>query len=517
MNYEYRMSPFHRVRKYILDSRENPSALRSITFPNVTVFNWAIDWFDSYSEGNERSCVIGPSIFDTWTSLSYSKLSSISSRVAQNMIRRGVKKGDRVILECASCVELYAILMAILKVGAVAIPVHRGLHSRQFLDRVCVAAPSWIITDVDRRNFQASVVTMSECFDFGYRDSEDMDYPEVLADDPAFGVFTSGTTGRPKLVLHSQRTHGVAHLSSLAWNDLSEDDIHLNVSSPGWAKFFWSSFLVPLTSGATVLIKPDSASTREILGLIRDYGVTSLCAPVPFLAEAASAEEAVSIRSVTSVGETVPADLVDSIMRKWGVHVRSGYGQSEATAILGELDGHPGVLSVLPGYEVRVKEYDGDPAGRLEYRSFSGGSFIGYATGQDIVAPEVDSSGWQWSGDFARGIPGEPGFRILGRGDDVFRADGHLVAPAEVEQLVARHPDVSAAAVVPFSEDGVNRIAGLVVMSDGAVECLESIRLWVSERLPGDLQIARIDRVGSLPMSINGKVQRKLLAERYQM
>lgn len=129
----------------------------------------------------------------------------------------------------------------------------------------------------------------------------------------------------------------------------------------------------------------------------------------------------------------------------------------------------------------------------------------------------MDSCGWQWSGDYASGSPGSEGFRLLGRGDDVFRVNGHLIAPAEVEHLILRHPNVVEAAVVPYTDsDGILHASLYIVRSHSASFAEAELLEWVNERLPDDVNVTMIRCVNDLPVSINGKLQRKLLSVSHQ-
>lgn len=464
----------------------------------------------------------GPTLFRTWTSLDYESVSEKSTQLAARLKEEGIEGGDRILLESPSSVEVYIVILAALKIGAVIIPVHFNLDSHAFTDRTMVAQPEWIITDRIISSYPDVNGTISLSGLFADRRSGgEYNRTHRSAELPSFGCFTSGTTGRPKLVLHSQKTHGLAHLSSLAWNDLKPGDRHLNISSPGWAKFFWSSLLVPLTAGATVVIKPDGLEPDKIAHFCNKHSVTSLCAPVPFLIKALSGnsgEKPVSLSDITTVGEPVPDHLVTSCCKKWGIRIRTGYGQSEATAVMGELKSRPDALSILPGYSVRVKQYPGEAAGRLEYKSFAEGSFYGYVNEKGLERPTISLDGWQWSGDYADGTPGKEEFKILGRGNDVFRINGHILSPSEVEHILCHHPYIQAAAISSFLDSqGILHAQAHVVLIGGVGSSVttDGLQEWINRQLPDDVNIDRMTVVDSLPMSINGKIQRGLLSVGY--
>ena len=509
---------FDQSRREIIDAYDSPGGLPDFSFPDVGFFNWATDWFDVYAEGNGSLCLSGGNMSGIWCNLSYEELSDLSSKLAWYLLSSGVKPGNRIILSTPSNIEAYVYILALLKCGAVAILVHYDLHVDSLSVRLEVAQPDWLIGENEVPDSSVPFLGMADTFKraMRYEHSGAHAFPSISADDPAFGCFSSGTAGTPKVVLHSHRSHSVAHLSSLFWSRLQSGDRHLNISSPGWAKFFWSSLLVPFTSGATVVIKPDDLPMSDLGSFLSENGVTSMCAPVPFLQNALrfGISGYSGLRDVTSVGEPLPNSLRRDIQEAWHVCVRAGFGQSEATGILGEFSDNPGVFHALPGYEVRLRKLANEAAARLEFRSFPRGSFVGYSLGRDIVPPEVTSDGWQWTGDFADGVLGTNSFRVLGRGDDVFRLNGHLVAPAEVEDIIRQHPDVLAAAVTKsFDEKGtVIAVASIVLCRDlSSFPTEQSLLDWVNVRLPSDINISSIFFVDSIPMSINGKIQRGLL------
>lgn len=513
---------FKDVRDFILKNRNDAKELSTVCFPVIDNFNWASDWFDVYARGNGNTCLEGPTLPHEWASLSYEEVSIRSSEIANDLQQKGMLCGDKVIVEAPSSIEVYLVILAALKIGVVIIPIHFGLDSLAFEDRIVVASPEWIITD---RNLSCHTTTAKilPLFKLFSETNRGRNYVRSFRSSnlPAYGCFTSGTTGRPKLVLHSQQTHGIAHLSSLAWNDIDPEGRHLNISSPGWAKFFWSSLLVPLTAGATVVIKPDDLSATDLIHFCNTHSVSSLCAPVPFLTKALSdsSEEPSSLLDITTVGEAVPEQLKSDCQERWDLYIRTGYGQSEATGIMGELKSRLGVLSVLPGYKVRVKSYPNEAAGRLEYKSFSNGSFNGYIKENGLESPTLNAEGWQWSGDYASGTPGEKDFKILGRGDDVFRVNGHIVSPSEIEHVLCRHSKVLSAAVFPHPDcQGLLQARAHIVLSesDKHLNSASEIHSWINHQLPDDVNISQLTVVDNIPMSINGKIQRKLIAANYQ-
>ena len=374
---------FAAARQTLIDAYDRPEEVQHFTFPAVNTFNWARDWFDRYARNRADTAVAGPTLAGGWREVTYHQLSAASDSVALSLLTNGVKPGFRAAIDMPASVELYAVIVGVLKSCGVAIPIHHGLHPEALADRIEIADPQSVIAAA--RRFDRQTIDGIAPIDWSAAPQELPSAP-LSADAPAFGCFTSGTTGRPKLALHSNRSHAVAHLSSMYWNRLDAGQRRLNVSSPGWAKFFWSSFLVPLTAGATVVIRPDDLTPEGLADFVVEHSVESVCAPVAFLRNCVfrdSGSGRPSIRDLTSVGEAVPEALRERIAQRWGTRVREGYGQTEATAILGELRARPGRWSVLPGYRVELTQYPGGAGTEIDLRRTTG-----------RVLSRVPTAGW---------------------------------------------------------------------------------------------------------------------------
>ena len=158
--------------------------------------------------------------------------------------------------------------------------------------------------------------------------------------------FTSGTTAKPKLVRHSQRSYPVGGLSTMYWLGLQPGDVHLNISSPGWAKHAWSCFFAPWNAGATVfVVNQPRFDAKGLLATIGRCGVTTLCAPPTvwrlFIQEKLATFK-VSLREVCGAGEPLNPEVIDQVKAAWGLTIRDGYGQTETTALAGNSPGSEG-------------------------------------------------------------------------------------------------------------------------------------------------------------------------------
>src|SRR6185312_12416897 len=277
---------FYAAREFLLANRENyDTAYRDFRWPEITEFNWAIDHFDAVAaaRGDQRALWIveqdGSEAY--WT---FAELSARSNRVANWLRDQGVARGDRVILMLGNQVELWETLLASMKLGAVVIPATTLLTAADLRDRL------------DRGNAKHVVVGGA---DAGKFDDVEGDYTKIAVRDAPAGApdtftpdgvtqgsdtlllyFTSGTTAKPKLVEHTHASYPVGHLSTMFWIGLRPGDVHLNISSPGWAKHAWSSVYAPWNAEATVLVVNQSRfDAKGLLDRMSDSGVSTFCAP----------------------------------------------------------------------------------------------------------------------------------------------------------------------------------------------------------------------------------------------
>lgn len=510
---------FAETRRVLVDNYDKPESLSTFEWPDITDFNWALHWFDLHANNNHTAALVGPNLSGDTLEISYEALSRASDGVAMRLREAGTRPGDRLVIDFPSCCELWALLLGILKCGAVCIPIHHGLHPDSVDQRLATARPQLFLSTIAHSLEDDTVRTL--IVDGAWIDwsatAEFIPSDNRSCDDPAFGCFTSGTTGQPKLALHSNRTHGLAHLASLYWNRLDVGQRHLNISSPGWAKFFWSSLLVPLTSGATVVIRPDALEPTQVSVFAEAHNAQSLCAPVSVLRQLdLDLPRPRSLMDIMSVGESVGQSTREQILRAWSIRIREGFGQTEATAIMGELRCAPDTFTVLPGYAIRLDQDPTWPADRLKFRSFDSGSFLGYMKAGVLERLSIPLDGWQWTGDYACGDAPAGTLRLLGRGDDVFRSNGHLVSPTDVEALMEGHPSITSAAVIAVDHPAKGKVPHVfVTLAEKVGPRPVSLLDWLNDRLPAEVDATEIHVVDDLPRSINGKIQRNVLADHY--
>ncbi|MGW3917726.1 AMP-binding protein, partial [Streptomyces sp. NPDC005070] len=345
--------------------------------PRPRYFNWALDWFDPVARDNDRTAlrVITP---HGDRQVSFAHLHHRSNQVAGWLRSQGLRQGDRAALLLDNGVEVWELLLALMKLRAVAVPLFTTLAPEEVDDRLrragvrhVVAASALAAAPAFQDTALNTVAGLRVCVGepvHGWRSWREAArftdgftaQDPTPADELMCCFFTSGSTARPKLVGHTHESYPIGHLSGMYWAGLKPGDIHLNISSPGWAKHPWSSLFAPWNAEAQVVSVDTRHATPDlVLDALERTRATSFCAPPAIwrrLVEAGLTGRRIALREATSVGEPLTDDIVDAVRAAWGVTVRNGYGQSELTAVIGVPPGehrHPTSLGrPLPGYRV---------------------------------------------------------------------------------------------------------------------------------------------------------------------
>ena len=546
------MTTFAEARRFLLDHRDDyEAAVAGFRWPDASGFNWAFDWFDAElaasPDSRDRAALrIVDLAAGTDTSTSFREMAVRSNRAAGLMAALGIRKGDRVVLLVGSVEPLWVAVLAAMKLGAVVIPATTLLTPAELADRLVrgraravLAAPDQV-AKCDAVCPPGLLRLVSEGVPApGWASlDEAASRPDRFApaeraegDDPLLLYFTSGTTAKPKLVRHSHASYPVGALSTLYWLGLRPGDLHLNVSSPGWAKHAWSSLFAPWAAGATVMvINQPRFEARALLDAVARAGVTTLCAPPTawrLIVQEDVAAVRTALREVCGAGEPLNPEVIEAVRRAWGLTIRDGYGQTETTAQVANTPGQPVVPGAmgrpLPGYAIELLDPDGRPAAEGEVCLRLGGSRpLGLMQGYEDDEGRASGA----DGDLYR--TGDVAFRaadgtltFVGRADDVFKSSDYRISPFELESVLVEHPAVVEAAVVP-RPDPV-RLAvpvAYVILRAGAAPdrntALSIFRL-LGERLSSFKRVRRISFVEALPKTISGKIRRVELRRREQV
>jgi acetyl-CoA synthetase len=509
-------------------------------------FNWAVDWFDPIARGNDRPALVIVEEDGSRASYSFDEMATRSDRVAAWLAGQGVARGDSVLLMLGNQVELWECMLAVMKLGAVIVPTTSAVGPSDLADRITRGNARFVICNpADRPKFADVAgdyrrITLGGGDDPGsegwadLRDAAVLDvgpaeHPGTSPRDRLLLYFTSGTTSRPKLVEHTQVSYPVGHLSTMYWIGLRRGDIHLNISSPGWAKHAWSCFFAPWLAEATVLVHNYTRfDPTTLLSLLRAEEVTTFCAPPTvwrILINADLSGGPGNLREVLAAGEPLNPEVIEQVRRHWGLTVRDGYGQTETTAAVGNTPGSrvvPGSMGrPLPGVPVvLVDPVDGSPtSGEGEICLDVSATPLNLMTGyQGDADRERDAmrGGYYHTGDVAT-QDADGYITFVGRTDDVFKASDYRISPFELESVLIEHPAVAEAAVVP-APDPV-RLAvpkayvALVPGHEPDRDTALSILQYARDHLAPYQRVRRLE-FHELPKTISGKIRRVELRQR---
>ncbi len=526
---------FKTARDFLFATRDDYRAAHAgFRWPEMENFNYALDWFDAELACGESANRLALKIVgDGAATATFAELSASSNRLANGLRALGVKRGERILLMLGNVVPLWEVMLAAMKLGAVVIPATTLLTSYDLRDRFDRGRVRHLIANAaDATKFEGLDPTVTRIAlgdaPAGWHryDTLRQGAPTFTPDgptkarDPLLLYFTSGTTSRPKLVEHNHESYPVGHLITMYWIGLQPGDMHLNISSPGWAKHAYSCFFAPWNAGATVfIVNQPRFNARGMLDAIVANNVTTICAP-PTVWRMFVQEDLKSwhtaLREVVSAGEPLNPEIIEQIQEIWRKTVREGYGQTETTLQVGCFPGElvkPGSMGrEAPGYRIRLLDPDDDeveegevcimldppPTGLMRGYQNDDGSFaplgeFAYRTG-DVANRDADGY-----------------LTYVGRADDVFKASDYRISPFELESVLIEHPAIAEAAVVPAPD--AMRLAvpkAYLVLAAGATEdraTVLSIFRHLRERLAPFKRVRRLE-FAELPKTISGKIRR---------
>ncbi|WP_431075064.1 AMP-binding protein [Microbacterium phyllosphaerae] len=535
------------MRDFLFANATDYAAARAgFSWPTPTEFNFALEWFDVVAgETPDRPAVQIVSAdlnLESWT---YGDLSARSDQVAAWLTGLGIRRGDHVIVMLGNTIELWEVMLAITKIGAVSIPTSTLLSASDLAYRVEHGRARAIVTlgglaeriaDVDAEVLRIGVGDgiPSEWTRFdASSDAPTTFTPDAAtpADDTALLYFTSGTTNRPKLVQHTHVSYPIGHLSTMWWLGVRPDDVHLNISSPGWAKHAWSSFYSPFLAEATVFVyNYDRFDANTLMQVMDTHHVSTFCAPPTvwrMLIQADLARLTHPPRELVGAGEPLNPEVIDRVREAWGGTIRDGFGQTEMTACVGNSPGQ--VVKVgsmgrpLPGYPVvlldpatgELADAEGEIA--LDLAHPPAGLMAGYYDDPEKTA-ESRVGGYHHTGDIAQ-RDADGYLTYIGRADDVFKASDYKISPFELESVLLEHELVIEAAVIPSPDPTRLAVPKAYVCLradavDAEADAARSIFAYAHDRLSSHLWVRIIEFVPELPKTISGKIRRVELRAR---
>ncbi|WP_030219650.1 AMP-binding protein [Streptomyces bikiniensis] len=529
---------FRAARDFLLEHREDyAAAYEGFAWPRPERFNWALEWFDVVAEGNDRTALHIVEEDGSGTKVSFAEMSARSNRVANRLRSLGVRAGDRIVVMLGNQVELWETVLAAMKLRAVVIPATPLLGPADLRDRVDRGRARHVLVraedtakfddvpgDYTRIAVGGDGTGEWREYELAARESDAFEPDgDTRADDTLMLYFTSGTTARPKLVEHTHTSYPVGHLATMYWIGLKPGDVHLNISSPGWAKHAWSNLFAPWNAEATVFVHNYTRfDPARLMDEMERNGVTSFCAPPTvwrMLIQADLGQLKTPPREVVAAGEPLNPEVIEAVRRAWGITVRDGFGQTE-TAV--QVSNSPGqrlkegsMGRPSPGYRVTlVDPVSGRPdvdEGEicLDLSARPVGLMAGYHGDPERTA-EAMAGGHYRTGDIgARDADGY--ITYIGRSDDVFKASDYKISPFELESALLEHEAVAETAVVPAPDP--LRLAvpkAYVVLAAGWEPGPETAKALFAHSRAVLAPYKRIRRIefADLPKTVSGKIRR---------
>lgn len=543
---------FRAARDHLLTRRGDPAKVgASFRWPRLTQFNWALDHFDRLArEDGDAPALWIVNEGAGEQKISYARMAARSNQVANWLRGLGVRRGDRMLLMLGNEVALWETMLAAFKLGAVVIPASALLTPADLRDRIerghvrhVVAgeahAPKFESVAGDYTRIVVGAAQPGWTAFDASRAGSDAFTPDgpTQATDPLLLYFTSGTTSKPKLVLHTHQSYPVGHLSTMFWIGLKPGDIHMNISSPGWAKHAWSCFFAPWNAGACIFMHNVARfAAPSLLETMARCQVNTLCAPptvwrMLIQEDLAAWRDKLALREVIGAGEPLNPEIIEQVKTSWGLTLRDGYGQTETTAIIGNAPGlpvKPGSMGLpMPGYRIALLDAEGREADEgevcLKLDDVPGeapgghpgtgrplGLMAGYEDSPERTA-EVMHGGYYRTGDVAQ-RDAQGYYTFVGRADDVFKASDYRISPFELESALIEHAAVVEVAVVP-SPDPV-RLAvpkAFIILTQGSAAdrtMALDVLAFARQALAPYKRVRRIEFVTELPKTISGKIRR---------
>ena len=538
------MSQAHKMTDY-------DSTYDSFRYDVPKYFNFAGDVFDKWAEDPNKLAVWWVDDAGVEIKRTFRELSVTSKKLASALTAQGIRQGDVVMLILPRNIEWWEAFTACIRMGAVVSPGPTQLTSKDLVFRANTAEAVCIITNQalaerfdtvvdDCPSVKSRIVITKprEGWAF-YNDivaeaSDAFSTARTLSQDSCIVYFTSGTTGFPKMALHTHATYPIGHLTTgKYWLDLGEDDLHWNISDTGWAKAAWSSYFGPWNCGAAQFIHhTDRFDPVKTLELLSKYPVTTLCA-APTIYRMLVLQDLgrftfPSLRHCVGAGEPMNPEIIEAWKQATGCTIRDGYGQTETVLLCGSFPCIEPKLGSMgkpsPGVELRVIDNEGNivppnTEGDIAVRvkpSRPVGLFKEYWKEPDRTA-SVYKGDWYLTGDRAY-VDDDGYFWFVGRSDDVILTSGYRIGPFEVESALIEHPAVAESAVVSSPDDMRGEVVkAFIILAPGytgSSEMAKELQNHVKKVTAPYKYPRKIEFVDSLPKTVSGKIRRVELRSR---
>ena len=538
-------------QNFITPTEEN-GRLTAISFQDEDKFNFAFDIVDALGRSKpEKLAMLHVAQDGTAKRLTFQDMKKESARVANYFKSLGIRRGDRVMLVLKRHYQFWFAMLALHKLGAVAIPATNQLLEKDFTYRFAAGNVKAILCTADGDVAEAvdAAAVKSPMLEHkilvggnpeGWHDFDE-EYPifsshfarsedAPCGEDPMLMFFTSGTSGYPKLAAHNYKYPLGHFITAKYWHRVDPDGLHLTISDTGWAKALWGKLYGQwLCEAANFVYDFDRFDPEKILPMFKKYGVTTFCAPPTMyrmlIKQDLSRFDLSSIRHASTAGEALNPEVYKQFKKHTGIAIREGFGQSESTVIIGNLAGDSHKVGSMgkpvPLYDVHLLDIDGnevDPGETGEICiNIAKGRPCGLAyayEGNEEVTAQTWRDGWYHTGDLA--WKDEDGFYwYVGRADDVIKSSGYRIGPFEIENVIMELPYVLECGVSAAPDEIRGQVvkASVVLVKDfkGTDELKKQIQEYVKSRTAPYKYPRIVEFRESLPKTTSGKIIRKQL------
>ena len=531
--------------KFVTEELNEDNTLKSLKFHAPSNFNFGYDVVDEWAKTNpDKKAMIWVADDETERIFTFKDISLMSNQVANFLKAKGVKKGDRVLLILRRHFEFWLAIVALHKIGAIAIPATDQLKKKDVVYRIERAGVSCILCTSDGTisgevELAAKETGVDNLIIIGKKDGwtsfeEAYSYPDKCDRDPSLTIddimlmyFTSGTTSYPKMVAHTF-AYPLGHfITAKWWHNVSEDGLHFTVAETGWGKAVWGKLYGQWLCGACVFTYDFSKFDQDkVLKMIEKYKVTTFCAPPTIYRFLIKADlnhyDLSSIVYATTAGEAVNPEVVNRFKEVTGLTLMEGFGQTETTLTIANLIGTTPKLGSMgkasPQYKIALLDSDSKPVPNGEV----GEICIDYSEGipygmlkeyyrDKEKTDEAMHDGFYHTGDMA--WCDEDGyFFYVGRTDDLIKSSGYRIGPFEVESAIMEHPSVLECAVTGAPDPVRGQVVkATIVLAKGytpSEELKKEIQTFVKKATAPYKYPRIIDFVDELPKTISGKIKR---------
>ncbi|HSW35786.1 MAG TPA: AMP-binding protein [Candidatus Limnocylindrales bacterium] len=508
-------------------------------------FNWARDEFDRWGKDPEKLALWVVDDFGNEEKFTFSELTKLSCKLANVFKANNINPDDKVIIVIGRIPAFWISILACLRSAIIVSPGTSQLTAKDLEYRfeasgaVAAIVEEGIAEKIDAiadkcPTLKTKIVVGKRAGWLSLEDelakaSDQFEAVNTRADNNAMLYFTSGTTGMPKMTVHTHASYGIGHrITGLFWLDLTPDDVHWNLSDTGWAKAAWSSFFGPWNCGATVFAHNPAGKFdgKLSLDLLSKYPITTLCGPPTafrvFVQEDLKSYDFKTLRHCVAAGEPLNPEVMNVWKDATGTIIYDGYGQTESVLLVGNFlcnevkFGSMGKM--CPSFYIGIIDNDcnevptgqeGDIAVRIK-PDRPVGLFKEYYNEPERTAATVRGD-WYITGD--RGIKDEDDYIwFVGRSDDVILTSGYRIGPFEVESALIEHPAVVESAVVA-SPDKVRGeiVKAFIILAagyEGSPELVKELQDFVKKLTAPYKYPREIEFVDSLPKTISGKIRR---------